>query len=96
MITPLWDKIVLKDIEGERITSGGIIIPATVTKGTAKQYEVIAVGEGPIQDGKLIDHRVKVGDVVVDQDGSKITIDTKDGRYYMCREVDCIATIPKE
>lgn len=64
-ITPMYDKILVKPLDPEMISSGGIIIPesarTTSTKGT-----VVAVGDGFRNDkGEMVPLKVKVGDVVI-------------------------------
>ena len=68
-IKPLQDRIIIKE-DGEskeKKTSSGIIIPVTVNddKGS-KRGEVVAVGPGRIEDGKLVPVAVKEGDTVLD------------------------------
>ena len=59
---PLHDRVVIKRIEAEEKTSGGIIIPDTA-KEKPQEGEVIAVGPGGRDEsGKLIPIDVKVGD----------------------------------
>lgn len=62
---PLLDRVVLKRVEEDRKTAGGIIIPDTA-KEKPSQGQVIAVGPGGRdEDGKLIQMSVKVGDRVL-------------------------------
>lgn len=64
-ITPMYDRVVIKPIQPEEVTAGGIIIPDSA-KEKPIQGEVIAVGEGRItNEGNIIPLRVKVGDKVV-------------------------------
>lgn len=64
-IRPLHDRILVRRVESEEKTSGGIIIPDTA-KEKPQQAEVLAVGSG-IRDesGKLIPLDIKVGDTVL-------------------------------
>ncbi len=63
-IRPLGDRAFIKRLEAEERTIGGIIIP-DAAKERAQTGEVIAVGEGRIdQQGKLIPMHVRVGDLV--------------------------------
>ena len=71
---PLHDRVVIKRIEAEEKTSGGIIIPDTA-KEKPQEGEVIAVGPGGRDEsGKLIPIDVKVGDRVVKLDGVEYMI----------------------
>ena len=64
-ITPMYDRVLVKPLDPEMITSGGIIIPesarTTSTKGT-----VVAVGDGfRKENGEMTPLKVKVGDVII-------------------------------
>ena len=63
-IRPLQDRVIVKRIEGEEKTKGGIIIPDSA-KEKPQEGKVIAVGKGRFEDGKLIAPDVKVGDRVL-------------------------------
>lgn len=74
---PLHDRVVVKRIDAEEKTSGGIIIPDTA-KEKPQQGEVVAVGPGGRDEhGKLIPIDVKVGDVVLfgKWSGTEVKID---------------------
>ena len=74
---PLHDRVVVKRIDAEEKTSGGIIIPDTA-KEKPQQGEVVAVGPGGRDDhGKLIPIDLKVGDVVLfgKWSGTEVKID---------------------
>jgi len=65
MLKPLGDRIVIKALEAETQSSGGIILPETAQE-KPQQGEVIAVGPGKTLDnGKLSSVDVKVGDKIV-------------------------------
>ena len=62
---PLHDRVVIRRLEGEEKTKGGIIIPDTV-KEKPQEGEVIAVGPGARDEsGKLIPLDLKAGDIVL-------------------------------
>lgn len=64
-LLPLGDRIVVKPIEREEVTKGGIILPDTA-KEKPQEGEIIAVGPGKINDeGTRITMDVKVGDKVI-------------------------------
>jgi len=74
---PLHDRVLIRRIEEENKTPGGIIIPDTA-KEKPQQGEVVAVGPGARDEsGKLIPLDVKVGDKVLfgKWSGSEVTID---------------------
>ena len=77
---PLHDRIVVKRIEAEQKTAGGIIIPDTA-KEKPQQGEVIAVGPGARNEqGQLVPLDVKVGDTVLfgKWSGTEVKIDGED------------------
>jgi chaperonin GroES len=76
-IKPLGDKVVVKRLEAEEKTKGGIVLPDTA-KEKPKEGEVLAVGEGRLLDsGQRSDVQVKVGDRVVFSSyaGSEVKVD---------------------
>ena len=77
---PLHDRVVVKRLEGEEKTKGGIIIPDTA-KEKPQQGKVVGVGPGGRDEsGKLIPIDVKVGDVVLfgKWSGTEVKIDGQD------------------
>lgn len=93
-IKPLQDRILIKE-DGEskeKKTSSGIIIPITVNEDKgSKRGEVVAVGQGRTEDGKIIPVGVKVGEKVLFQWGDKIKIGEEE--YYIVRESEVLAII---
>ncbi len=90
-LQPLADRLVVKPIEKEEVTKGGIVLPDTA-KEKPQEGEVLAVGPGRLsEDGKRIAMEVKVGDVVVyaKYGGSEIKID--DEELIILRESDILA-----
>lgn len=93
-ITPLQDRILIKEITDhkEKKTSSGIIIPAGSDEDkSTKQGEVIAVGPGKTEDGKIVVPTVKIGNKVLFQWGDKIKYN--DNEYYIVRESEIMAII---
>jgi len=92
MIIPLKDRVVIKRIESDEKTSGGIILPDAnkekVTKG-----EIIAVGTGAVIDGNIIPMEVKVGDKVLFEkwSGSEFEIDGEE--VVIVKESDIIGIL---
>jgi chaperonin GroES len=77
---PLHDRVVVRRLEGEEKTKGGIIIPDTV-KEKPQEGEVIAVGPGARDEsGKLIPLDLKAGDLVLfgKWSGTEVKIDGLD------------------
>jgi chaperonin GroES len=90
---PLRDRIVIRRIEGEEKTKGGIIIPDTA-KEKPQEGEVIAVGPGARDEsGKLIPPDVKAGDRVLfgKWSGTEVKIDGED--LLIMKESDVMGVI---
>ncbi len=92
-VRPLHDRIIVKRLEEEEKTKGGIIIPDTA-KEKPIEGKVIAVGDGKIkEDGTKISMEIKKGDRVLftKYGGTEIKIDGEE--YLMMREDDVLAII---
>jgi chaperonin GroES len=92
-IRPLHDRVVIKRMEEEKASPGGIIIPDSATEKPVKG-EVVAVGNGIIQDnGKVQPLDVKVGDTVLfgKYSGTEVTIDSDE--LVVMKEDDIMAVI---
>ncbi len=90
-LQPLADRVVIRPIEREEVTKGGIILPDTV-KEKPQEGEIVAVGPGRLSDdGKSIKVDVKVGDRVVyaRYAGTEIKVDDED--LVILRESDILA-----
>ena len=90
-LQPLADRLVVKPVEKEEMTKGGIILPDTA-KEKPQEGEVVAVGPGRMtDDGKRIPMDLKVGDRVIysKYGGSEIKID--DVEMIILRESDILA-----
>ncbi|MBN2689805.1 MAG: co-chaperone GroES [Gammaproteobacteria bacterium] len=92
-IRPLHDRVVIKRMEEERKSAGGIVIPDTATEKPVRG-EVVAVGSGKVLDnGNACPMTLKVGDKVVfgKYGGSEVKIDGED--YLIMREDDVMAIV---
>ncbi|NLU24576.1 MAG: co-chaperone GroES [Clostridiales bacterium] len=91
-LTPLADRVVLKMVEAEETTKGGIILTGAA-KEKPSVAEVISVGPGGTVDGKTVTMTVKAGDKVITDKyaGSKITLD--DVEYLIVRQNDILAIV---
>ena len=90
-IRPLQDRIVVKRLEGEKQTKGGIIIPDSA-KEKPIEGKVMAVGNGKVlKNGKSHPMDVKVGDTVLfgKYSGTEVKIDGED--HLLLREDDVLA-----
>lgn len=90
MIKPLADRVVVKILAQEEVTTGGIVLPDTA-KEKPQEGEVVAVGPGKYEDGKLVPMSVKVGEKVIfsKYGGTEIKIDGVE--YLILRESDILA-----
>lgn len=91
MLKPLADRVVVKVIEQEEVTRGGIVLPDTA-KEKPQQAEVIAVGPGKLLDnGERAPMEVKVGDKIVfaKYGGTEVKVDGEE--YLILRESDILA-----
>jgi chaperonin GroES len=92
-VKPLSDRVVVKALEADTKTAGGIIIPDNA-KEKPQKGKVIAVGPGKISDeGKVIAMEVKKGDTILygKYSGTEITVDGEE--YLILRESDILATL---
>ena len=92
-IRPLHDRVVVRRLEEERTTAGGIVIPDSATEKPI-QGEVIAVGNGKILDnGESRPLDVKVGDRVLfgKYSGTEVKLDGQ--TYLVMREDDIMGVI---
>ncbi len=92
-VKPLYDRVLVKRLEIEEKTEGGIIIP-DAAKEKPMQGEVIAVGEGKVSDdGKVIPLKVKVGDRVLFSKYAGTEVKIKGEEYLIMREDDIMAIV---
>jgi len=92
-IRPLQDRVIVKRIEEEEKTKGGIIIPDTA-KEKPQEGKVIAVGKGKVsEEGKTIPLDVKAGDRVLfgKYSGTEVKIDGEE--HLIMREEDILGVI---
>ncbi len=91
-IKPLADRVVIKMLEAEETTKGGIILAGSA-KEKPQIAEVIAVGPGGVVDGKEVKMELKVGDKVIMSKyaGTEIKLDGEE--YTILRQSDVLAKI---
>src|SRR5690606_30650515 len=92
-IKPLYDRVVIKRMEEEKMSAGGIVIPDTATEKPIKG-EVVAVGEGKALDnGSLRAPKVKAGDKVLfgKYSGTEVKLDGTE--YLVVKEDDILAVL---
>jgi len=94
-IRPLQDRIIVKRLESEEKTKGGIIIPDSAQE-KPMEGKVISVGNGKLNDdGKRIAPDVKAGDIVLFSKyaGTEVKIDGEE--HLIMREDDILGVIEK-
>ena len=91
-IIPLADRVVIKAVEVEETTKGGIILTGSA-KEKPSVAEVISVGPGGMVDGKEVTMTVKPGDKVITSQyaGTKVTLE--DVEYVVVRQGDILAVV---
>ena len=91
-LKPLADKVVLKQVEAEEKTKGGIIL-TSAGQEKPEIYEVIAVGPGGVIDGQDIEMEVDPGDKVImgKYSGTNVKLDGE--TYTIVRQQDILAIV---
>ena len=89
---PLGDRVVIKNMEAEETTKGGIIL-AAAAKEKPQMAEVIAVGPGGVVDGKEVQMQVKVGEKVIYSKyaGTEVKMDGEE--FIIVKQSDILAIV---
>lgn len=94
-LKPLGDRVVVKVVEQEEKTSGGILLPQTA-KEKPQEAEVLAVGPGKLlDDGKRSSMEVRVGDRVVFAKYAGTEIKTQGEEVLVISEKDILAIVER-
>ena len=91
-LIPVQDRIVLKIMEAEETTRGGIIL-APAAKEKPSVAEVIAVGPGGMIDGNEVAMTVKVGDKVITDKYAGSNVKMGDEEFIIVRLKDILAIV---
>jgi chaperonin GroES len=93
-IKPLGDRVLIKQLEAEEKTKGGIVLPDTA-KEKPQEGKVVAIGPGKVlESGKIQAPGVKVGDRILYGKYSGTEVTTKEGEEYLIiKEEDILAII---
>lgn len=93
-LRPLGDRVLVKQLDKETKTKSGIVLPDSASE-KSNEAEVIAVGPGKYEDGKLVAPEVKKGDVVLYSEyaGQKVKIDGTE--HQIIRADDILAVFEK-
>ena len=91
-LKPLFDKVVLKQVEAEETTKTGIILPGSAQE-KPQMSEVVAVGPGGLVDGKEVVMTLKVGDKVIigKYTGTEVKLDGVE--YTIVSQSDILAVV---
>ena len=91
-IKPLADRVVIKMVEAEETTKGGIILAASAQE-KPQTAEILAVGPGGVVDGKEVKMEVKVGDKVIlsKYSGTEVKLDGE--KLVIVRQSDILAIV---
>ncbi len=92
-IHPLGDRVLVKALESEEKTRGGIVLPDTA-KEKPQKGEIVAVGGGKVlEDGTKKTLEVKIGDKIIYGKYSGTEIKVEDQEYLILREDDILAIV---
>lgn len=91
-LKPLSDRVVIKAIEAEETTKGGIILTASA-KEKPSIAEVVEVGPGGLVDGKEVVMTVKKGDKVITSKYSGTEVKLDGVEYSVVRQSDILAVV---
>ncbi len=91
-LSPLADRVVLKQLEAEETTKSGIVLPGNAQE-KPQQAEVIAVGPGGVVDGKEVEMQVSVGDKVIYSKYAGTEVKLGDEEYIVVRQNDIVAKV---
>ena len=94
-IKPLADRVVIKFLEAEETTKGGIILTSAAQE-KPQVAEICAVGPGGVVDGKEIKMEVKVGDKVLTSKYSGTEVKVDGEKYTIVRQSDILAIVDSE
>ena len=91
-LKPLADRVVMKQVEAEEKTKGGIILTSAAHE-KPEIYEVLVVGPGGMVDGKEVKMEVKAGEKVIAGkfSGTKVKLDGEE--YTIVRQADILAVV---
>lgn len=91
-LTPLFDRVVLKQLQAEETTKSGIVLPGQ-NKEKPQQAEVIAVGPGGVIDGKEVKMQVVAGQKVIFSKYAGTEVKLDDEEYIIVKQSDILAVV---
>ena len=92
-LKPLFDKVVIQQVESKETTAGGIILPSKAQE-KSQTAKIVAVGNGGMVDGKEVSMVVKPGQIVLYSKYAGTEFKTDDGKdYIIVRQSDILAIV---
>src|SRR5262245_39327312 len=91
-IKPLFDYVLIKPLEAEKVSAGGIYLPENV-KEKPQVGEIMAIGPGAYDDGKLIPMLVKVGQKVLYKKWGGDEAKVGNEEWKLVRQTDILAIV---
>ena len=91
-LTPLGDRVVLKQSVAEETTKSGIVLP-TQSQEKPQYAEVVEVGPGAVVDGEKVPMEVKAGDKVIYSRYAGTEVKLGDDEYIIVKQVDILAIV---
>ena len=91
-LKPLADRVVIKQVQAEEKTKGGIILTSAAQE-KPEIYEVIVVGPGGMVDGKEVKMEVKAGDKVIAGKFTGTRVKLEGEEYTIVRQDDILAIV---
>ena len=91
-LIPLADRVIVKQVEAEETTKGGIILTSAAQE-KPQVFEVVAVGPGGMVDGSEVEMTVEVGDKVITgkYSGTQVKVDGEE--YTIVRQAEILAVV---
>ena len=91
-LRPLMDRVVLRQVENEEVSKGGIIL-TNAAKEKPQMAEVVAAGPGGLVDGKEVTMSVQHGDKVITEKFGGSTVKVDGEEYLVVRQSEIIAIV---
>jgi len=91
-LKPIGDRVVLKQLEAEETTKGGIILTSK-SQEKPQEAEVVAVGPGKNEDGETVQMQVSVGDKVIFSKYAGTEVKLGDDEYIIVKHGDILAIV---
>ncbi len=92
MLKPLEDRVIIKLLEAQETSKGGILLP-TSAQEKSSVAEVVAIGPGKLVDGKYVPMNVKVGDKVLFSKYAGTEIKYEGVEYSILKQEDILAIV---